>query len=175
MTALLAPGARVGARHVIGAILAVLGVIIPALPIGPWAAQPPFPLIALWAAYGWASEPNASWRAPLFLFALGALHDQLAGGPYGVFAALYPFGFFVGFYVNRAVRASTLIASWAGFAIVCAAVSGLAAVAAMAAFGRNASAQGFIETAAITALLFPLVRTIYMSDASALQRAVGGV
>jgi hypothetical protein len=40
----------------LGFTLAVLSVILPALPLGPLFAQPPMPLAVLWAAYGWAAE-----------------------------------------------------------------------------------------------------------------------
>lgn len=171
MTGVLAPGARLGVRRILGAVVAVIGVVIPALPLGPLVAQPPFPLVALWAAYGWASEAPSTWRTPLFLFALGVLHDQMAGGPYGVFAALYAFAFFVALFANRMMSAPNLLAVWGGFAATCAATSVLAAFIALAAYGRNASALAFMETAAITALLFPLARPLYMPSAIGPQRA----
>ena len=72
-----------------GLALAVASVILPALPMGPLLAQPPLPFAVLWAAYGWAAEDESGWRAPIALALLGLLHDQLAGGPYGLFMLIY--------------------------------------------------------------------------------------
>ena len=47
-----------------GFVVALASVTLPALPLGPLFAQPPLPLAALWAAYGWAAEDKSGWQAP---------------------------------------------------------------------------------------------------------------
>ena len=69
MNAFAARASR-SALRVWGFALAVASVILPALPLGPLFAQPPMPLAALWAAYGWAAEDESGWRAPVTLAAL---------------------------------------------------------------------------------------------------------
>ncbi|HRE45411.1 MAG TPA: hypothetical protein PKY87_15760, partial [Terricaulis sp.] len=65
-----APNQRV--LRAFGLVLAIASVILPALPLGPLFAQPPLPLAVLWAAYGWAAEDEAGWRAVTCAFAMQA-------------------------------------------------------------------------------------------------------
>lgn len=149
-----------------GLLAAVASVILPALPLGPLFAQPPMPLAALWAAYGWAAEDKSGWQAPAALAALGLLHDQLAGGPYGLFAALYLSAYLTGRVAAIAMSAPNLLSLWGGFAVTAAATIGVAWLIAPIAIGRFASVRLYAEAAAITTLLFPLVRPLYMGEAA---------
>jgi len=153
-----------------GLALAVLSVILPALPLGPIFAQPPMPLAVLWAAYGWAAEDESGWRAPTTLAALGLLHDQLAGGPYGLFAVLYLSAFLVGRVAAVVMSAPNIVSLWGGFIVTTLITIGIAYIVAPLGLGRNVSVGPYAEAAVITAILFPLVRPLYMS-ASASQRA----
>jgi hypothetical protein len=143
--------------------LAVASVILPALPLGPLFAQPPIPLAVLWAAYGWAAEDESGWRAPLTLAALGLLHDQLAGGPHGLFMALYLSAYLIGRTAAVIMSAPNLISLWGGF-IVTALLTVLIVIALERVFLRIAVVP-YAEAATITAILFPLVRPLYMSSA----------
>jgi cell shape-determining protein MreD len=158
-----------GSLRVWGLALAVLSVILPALPLGPLFAQPPMPLAVLWAAYGWAAEDESGWRAPLALAVLGLVHDQLAGGPYGLFAVLYLSAFLVGRVAAVVMSAPNLVSLWGGFIVTTLITIGIAYVVAPLGLGRNVSVAPYAEAAVITAILFPLVRPLYMS-ASASQR-----
>lgn len=148
-----------------GLAIAVASVILPALPLGPLFAQPPIPLAVLWAAYGWAAEDESGWRAPLTLAALGLLHDQLAGGPYGLFMALYLSAYLIGRTVAVVMSAPNLISLWGGF-IATALLTVLIVVVLERLFLRIAVIP-YAETATITAILFPLVRPLYMTSAPA--------
>ncbi|MEQ1616922.1 MAG: hypothetical protein ABL883_01090 [Terricaulis sp.] len=149
-----------------GFVVALASVTLPALPLGPLFAQPPLPLAALWAAYGWAAEDKSGWQAPALLAGLGLLHDQLAGGPYGLFAALYLSAYLAGRVAAIAMSAPNLLPLWGGFALTAAASVGVAWLLAPIAIGSRASVRLYAEAAAITALLFPLVRPLYMGEAS---------
>lgn len=155
-----------------GFVLAVASVILPALPLGPLFAQPPIPLAVLWAAYGWAAEDESGWRAPLILALLGLLHDQMAGGPYGLFAALYVGAFLIGRVVAVLMSAPNLVSLWGGFIVTVLLTVVVAMVLAPIALGDNVSVLMFAEAAAITALLFPLVRPLYMSASPSLRPGV---
>lgn len=160
-----APSQRV--LRAFGLALAIASVILPALPIGPLFAQPPLPLAVLWAAYGWAAEDEAGWRAPLLLALLGLLHDQMAGGPYGLFVALYLSAYLMGRIVAAAMSAPNLVSLWGGF-IVTALLSILIAwLLAPIGLGRQVGIGPYAEAALITAILFPLVRPLYMSGSGA--------
>ncbi|MGE0829535.1 MAG: hypothetical protein AB7O04_09305 [Hyphomonadaceae bacterium] len=174
MTGFFAPGAREGALRTIGLLLALLSVLLPALPFGPLAAQPPLPLAVLWAAYGWAADDNGSWRRPALLALLGLLHDQLAGGPYGLYAALYLITFLLGRIAANLMSSPNILSLWGGFTATTAATSLLAMALAPVALGRGASALPFAQAAAITVLLFPLVRPLYMRGAPT-QRTTSGM
>jgi hypothetical protein len=148
-----------------GFALAILSVILPALPLGPLFAQPPIPLAVLWAAYGWAAEDESGWRAPITLASLGLLHDQLAGGPY----VLYLSAYLVGRVAAVVMSAPNIVSLWGGFIVTAAVTIGIAYFVAPLGLGDNVSIYPYAEAATITAILFPLVRPLYMS-ASASQR-----
>ncbi|MGE0742844.1 MAG: hypothetical protein AB7O98_16010 [Hyphomonadaceae bacterium] len=156
-----------------GFALAVLSVILPALPLGPVFAQPPLPLAVLWAAYGWAAEDESGWRAPITLAALGLLHDQLAGGPYGLFVVLYLSAYLIGRIAAVAMSAPNLVSLWGGFIVTALLTVGVAYFVAPLGLGRNVSVAPYAEAAVITAILFPFVRPLYMSGAGSL-RGQGG-
>jgi hypothetical protein len=147
-----------------GFALALASVTLPALPLGPLFAQPPLPLAALWAAYGWAAEDKSGWQSPVLLAGLGLLHDQLAGGPYGLFVTLYLSAYLAGRVAAVAMSAPNLLPLWGGFALTAAATIGVAWLLAPIAIGSGASVRLYAEAAAITALLFPLVRPLYMGE-----------
>lgn len=157
----------------IGLALAVASVILPALPLGPLFAQPPLPLAVLWAAYGWAAEDESSWRAPIVLALLGLAHDHLAGGPYGLFMALYLSAYVFGRGAAIVMSAPNLISLWGGFIATAFMTVLVAMVLAPMGLGRHVSVRPYGEAATITALLFPLVRPLYMS-ASSSARAQSG-
>jgi hypothetical protein len=171
---LFAPGlfSRSGLRG-FGLAIAIASVIAPALPLGPLFAQPPLPLAALWAAYGWAAEEETSWRAPAALAALGLAHDQMAGGPYGLFMSLYLIAFLVGRVMAVLMSAPNLLSLWGGFAATALASVLAAALIAPWAIGRNVSVWPYAEAAAITVILFPIVRPLYMSATSAARSNLG--
>ena len=149
--------------------LAVASVILPALPLGPIFAQPPMPLAVLWVAYGWAAEDESGWRAPLTLAVLGLLHDQLAGGPYGLFAAIYLSAYLIGRFAAVIMSAPNLVSLWGGFIVTALITVGVAYLLAPLGLGRNVSVIPYAETAIITAILFPLVRPLYMSASASLR------
>jgi hypothetical protein len=168
--------ARAPSRRVLrawGLVLAVASVILPALPMGPVFAQPPMPLAVLWAAYGWAAEDESGWRAPVALAILGLLHDQLAGGPYGLFAVLYLAAYLVGRGAAVIMSAPNLISLWGGFIFTTLVTVAIAALIAPLAIGDNVSVAPYAETATITAILFPLVRPLYMSAAPSMRPQPG--
>lgn len=146
----------------LGLAVAVASVILPALPLGPLFAQPPLPLAALWAAYGWAAEDEGGVGAPLTLTGLGVLHDQLAGGPYGLFVALYLSAYLAGRVAAVAMASPNLFSLWGGFLVTALATIVVAWLVAPLGLGRNAPVRPYAEAALITALLFPLVRPLYM-------------
>jgi hypothetical protein len=51
---------------------------------------------------------------------------------------------------------------------------GIATVVAPLGLGRNVSVLGYFEAAIITAILFPIVRPLYMSTGAALRPQPGG-
>ncbi|MCR6644058.1 MAG: hypothetical protein NVV62_05815 [Terricaulis sp.] len=160
-----APNQRV--LRAFGLVLAIASVILPALPMGPLFAQPPLPLAVLWAAYGWAAEDEAGWRAPLLLAALGLLHDQMAGGPYGLFVALYLSAYLMGRIVAAAMSAPNLVSLWGGFIVTALLSIVIAWLLAPIGLGRQVGIGPYAEAALITAILFPLVRPLYMSGVGA--------
>jgi rod shape-determining protein MreD len=170
---MFAPGARKGAARAVGLALAIATVIAPALPLGPLVAQPPLPLGVLWAAYGWAADDDGTWRRPTLLFALGLLHDQMSGGPFGLYPALYLIAFLMGRFFAAVMSSPNILSLWGGFSATAFATSLAAMAIAPIALGRGASAAPFAQAAAVTALLFPLVRQFYMSTAPT-QRASPG-
>lgn len=153
-----------------GVALAVASVVAPALPLGPLFAQPPMPLAVLWAAYGWAAEDRISWTAPVALAALGLLHDQLAGGPYGLFPAIYLSAYLAGRVAAVVMSAPNLISLWGGFIATALATVATAWLLAPLGLGRNAPLTPYAETVTITALLFPLVRPLYMQGQASQAR-----
>jgi len=154
-----------GALRAWGLALAVASVVLPALPLGMLFAQPPIPLAVLWAAYGWAAEDESGWRAPMALAALGLLHDQLAGGPYGLFMAIYLSAYLIGRTAAVLMSAPNLISLWGGFIVTVLLTIAIAYALARFGLGRNVSVLPYAQAAVITAILFPLVRPLYMSAA----------
>lgn len=150
-----------------GLIIAIASVILPALPLGPLFAQPPLPLAVLWAAYGWAAENESDWRAPLTLAVLGLVHDQMAGGPFGLFVAIYLSAYLIGRVASVMMSAPNLVSLWGGFIVTVLLTIGIAAVIAPWGLGPNVSVLPYAEAAGITALLFPLVRSLYMESGPA--------
>jgi hypothetical protein len=147
-----------------GFLFAVASVVLPALPMGPLFAQPPMPLAVLWAAYGWAAEDESGWRAPVTLTLLGLLHDQLAGGPYGLFMLLYLSAYLIGRIAAVLMSAPNLVSLWGGF-IVTAGLT-VAIVMLIARLIMPIAVIPYAEAAIITAIMFPLVRPLYMSAAA---------
>jgi hypothetical protein len=152
-----------------GLALAIASVILPALPLGPLFAQPPMPLAVLWAAYGWAAEDESGWRAPVTLAALGLVHDQLAGGPYGLFAAVYLSAYLIGLRFAVIMSAANIVSLWGGFIVTTLVTIAIAYALAWLGLGRNVSVLPYAEAAVITAIFFPLVRPLYMSAAPSLR------
>jgi len=152
-----------------GLVLAVASVILPALPLGPLFAQPPLPLAVLWAAYGWAAEDETGWRAPLALALLGLLHDQLAGGPYGLFAVLYLSAYLIGRVAAVVMSAPNLVSLWGGFIVTTLITVLIAYFVAPLGLGRNVSVYPYAEAALITAIIFPVVRPLYMTASASVR------
>jgi hypothetical protein len=148
-----------------GLALAAASVILPALPLGGLFAQPPLPLAVLWAAYGWAAEDESGWRAPVTLTVLGLLHDQLAGGPYGLFVVIYLSAYLVGRTAAVLMSAPNLISLWGGFIVTAGITVGIAYFVAPFSGVARGAVGAYAQAAAITALLFPIVRPLYMSAA----------
>jgi hypothetical protein len=160
---MIARGPGRGTLRAWGFVIAVASVILPALPLGPLFAQPPIPLAVLWAAYGWAAEDESSWRAPVILAALGLLHDQMAGGPYGLFPVLYLSAYLIGRVAAVVMSSPNLVSLWGGFAATALLTVGIARIVAPLGLGDNVSIEPCAEAAVITAVLFPLARPLYMS------------
>lgn len=158
-----------GALRAWGLVLAVLSVILPALPLGPLFTQPPMPLAVLWAAYGWAAEDESGWRAPVALALLGLLHDQLAGGPYGLFAGIYLSAYLAGRILAVLMSAPNLVSLWGGFIGTALFTVGIAYLLARLGLGPNISVLPYAEAAIITAIFFPIVRPLYMSSSPSLR------
>jgi hypothetical protein len=146
----------------IGWALAAFTVIAPALQLGPLSAQPPIPFGALWLAFGLAAEDRGGPRTFVALFLLGLLHDQLAYNPYGLFAAFYVAAYPLGWIAARAMSAPNWIALWGGFIACCAGLGVVGWLIARLAFGDGAPILPLVQTLAVTALVFPLVRPLYM-------------
>jgi cell shape-determining protein MreD len=108
------------------------------------------------------------------LAALGLLHDQLAGGPYGLFAAIYLSAYLIGRFAAVLMSAPNLVSLWGGFIATVLVSIGIAYVLARLGLGRNDSVQPYAEAAIITAILFPLVRPLYMSASPSLRPQPGG-
>ncbi len=156
-----------------GFVVAVASVVLPALPLGGLFAQPPIPLAVLWAAYGWAAEDESSWRAPVTLAALGLLHDQMAGGPYGLFPALYLSAYLIGRVAAVVMSAPNLLSLWGGFAVTALLTVAIARLLAPMGLGDNVSVEPYAEAAIITTVLFPFVRPLYMSAGPSLRPQPG--
>ncbi len=162
-----------GALRAFGFSLAVASVILPALPLGTLFAQPPMPMAVLWAAYGWAAEDESGWGAPLALAGLGLLHDQLAGGPYGLFVTLYLSAYLIGRVAAIVMSAPNLVSLWGGFIVTALATVLIAWLVAPLGLGRNVSVLPYAEAVIVTAILFPLVRPLYMSAAPSMRPQPG--
>lgn len=155
-----------------GLALAAASVILPALPLGPLFSQPPMPLAVLWAAYGWAAEDQGV-GAPIMLALLGLVHDLLAGGPYGLFVALYLGAYLIGRIAAAIMSAPNIVSLWGGFIATALLSIGIAWLIAPLALGPNVSVGRYAEAAVITALLFPLVRPLYVSASASLRPQPG--
>jgi hypothetical protein len=162
-----------GALRAIGFVLVAVSVIGPSLPAGWLFQQPPMPVAALWAAYGWAAEDEGGVRAPIVLALFGLLHDVLAGGPVGLFMALYCSAYLIGRTAAVMMSAPNLISLWGGFIVTALACTGLAALLLRWSLGAHVSVRPFAEAVAITALLFPLARPLYMSATPSLRTQMG--
>ncbi len=170
----LTPDTKRGGLRLIGLMVAVASVIVPAFPLGPAAAHPWTPMAVLWAAYGWASEVEDTERvnairgarAPLTLAALGLLQDQLAGGPLGLFMLLYLGAYLIGWIAARAMRSPNIWSLWAGFIAMCVGLCGVAALVAPWALGGAYKLAPFAQACAVTAALFPFVRPLYMETST---------
>lgn len=166
----LTPDTQRGGLRLIGLIVAVVSVILPAFPLGPLAAHPFTPMAVLWAAYGWAAEAEDTeridalrgMRAPATLAALGLLQDQLAGGPPGLYMILYLAAYLIGWITARTMRSPNVWSLWAGFIAMCVGLCGVAAVIAPWAVGGHIGIAPFAQACAVTAALFPFVRPLYM-------------
>lgn len=169
-TSFLTPDTERGGLRIIGLLLAIVCVILPAFPLGPLASHPWTPLAALWAAYGWAAEADEmeklqAWRgvrAPATLAALGLLHDWIAGGPIGLYTLLYLAAYLIGRVAASAMRSPNILSLWAGFIAMCVGLCGVAWVVAPWALGGHAGLTPFATSCAVTAALFPFVRPLYM-------------
>lgn len=143
-----------------GLVLAAICVVLPSLP---WFAQPPVPIAALWCAYGWAAEGDDRWPAPVTLALLGLAQDQLSGGPLGFYALIFVSAYAVGKIAARTMRSANLISPWVGFAATAAGSCVIAAGLGVMALGASfAAARPYMVAAFITAVLFPLVRPLYL-------------
>ncbi|HVY04291.1 MAG TPA: hypothetical protein VG983_11600, partial [Caulobacterales bacterium] len=114
------------------------------------------------AAYGWAAEGENGWRAPVTLAALGLLQDQMTGGPLGFSVLFFLVAYFLARIAARAMRTANLISPWMGFAATAAGASLVAVLIAPWALGGGASIGALAIAAFWTAILFPLVRPLYM-------------
>jgi len=151
-------------RHSIGLLLAVLCTIAPALPWGGLFAQPPIPMAALWAAYGWAADGQGGWRAPAAVVGLGLLQDLAAGGPLGFYAFMFLGAYVIAGFAANAMRSANLLSPWTGFAVTAAGAGVLAALLARVTIGADTGLGPFVAVLGVTALLFPLVRPLYMDQ-----------
>jgi hypothetical protein len=164
------PDTRRGGLRLAGLGLLAICVVAPAFPLGPLAAPPLTPLAPLWAAYGWASEADEiekihrfpGVQAPLALAVIGLIQDQLAGGPLGLFVIINLAAFLIGRFATSAMRSPNILSLWAGFVAMCAGLCGVAALIAPFAIGGPVGLWPFAQSCAVTALLYPLVRPLYM-------------
>ena len=111
--------------------------------------------------------------APLALAGLGLLHDQLAGGPYGLFVALYLSAYLVGRVAAVVMSAPNLVSLWGGFFVTALTTVAIAWFVAPLGLGRNVSVLPYTEAVIVTAILFPLVRPLYMSAAPSMRPQPG--
>lgn len=173
-TALLTPDTQRGGLRLIGFVVAVVSVIVPAFPLGALAAHPLAPMAVLWAAYGWAAEGQEmeridalrGIRAPATLAALGLLQDQLAGGPLGLYMILYLAAYLIGWITARTMRSPNVWSLWAGFIAMCVGLCGVAALIAPWALDGRFVVWPFAQGCALTAALFPFVRPLYMDTST---------
>lgn len=161
-TSFLTEASRRSMFRAVGFALIAYSVIAPAFPIGVLGVHPWTPLAALWAAYGWASLPEPGVSPPLALFGIGVVHDVFAGGPFGLFALLYPVAFLIGRIAAGSMRSPNVVSLWAGFIATAAGVWVAMSVIAPWALNGTAALGPFAECLAVTALLFPLVRPFFM-------------
>lgn len=169
-TTFFTPASTRGGLRLVGFVLAVVSVILPAFPLGPLAAHPWAPLAVLWAAYGWAFEVEEmervdalrGIRAPATLALLGLVQDQLSGGPLGLFMIVYLSAYLIGWMAARAMRSPNVWSLWAGFIAMCAGLCGVVAIVAPWALGGKIDVSAFAACCAVTAALFPVVRSLYM-------------
>jgi hypothetical protein len=155
----------------VGLALATGLVILPSLPLGPLAQQPPLPIAPLWAAYGWAADGEDGWRAPTALAALGLLQDQLSGGPLGFYMVIFLAAYLIGRFAANAMRTANLLSPWMGFAATAAGTCVVAVLVAQSVLGAGAGIGSFALAAVVTTALFPLVRPLYMGKSLTMERA----
>jgi rod shape-determining protein MreD len=159
---LFEPNFKRSTLRLIGLVLATFLVVLPSLPLGPWAVSPPLPIAPLWAAYGWAADGEDGWRAPVALTMLGLLEDQLSGGPLGFYALIFLLAFFIGRVAANAMRTANLLSPWMGFAATAAGACIVAMAVAHLVLGEGGAIITFAASALITTALFPIVRPLYM-------------
>lgn len=146
-----------------GLLLAIVCIIAPALPAGVLFSQPPTPFAAMWLAYGSAADRSGGWRAPVVILALGLTQDWLSGGPLGLYALMFIGAYILGGRAAAFMRSANFLSPWVGMIVTLVGVYVLAAIAVPLALGPDARLGAFGETLAVTGLLFPLVRPLYMN------------
>jgi hypothetical protein len=99
------------------------------------------------------------------LAVLGLLHDQLAGGPYGLFPLIYLAAYLLGRGAAVLMSAPNLVSLWGGFIVTI--MFTIVIVVAVERLFVPIAVAPYIEAAIITAILFPLVRPLYMAGAPA--------
>lgn len=161
-SSVLTPSSRRSLYGGLGLALVAYSVIAPAFPIGVLGMTPWVPLAAVWAAYGWASQPEPGVSPPVALFAFGLIHDQFAGGPLGLYALLYPLAFLIGRFATASMRSPNVVSLWAGFIATSAGLWAATWMVAPWALRGEAAMGPFAESLLVTALVFPFVRPLYM-------------
>lgn len=147
-----------------GLLLAIACTVFPSLPFGVILSQPPTPFAAMWLAYGWAADRNGGWRAPLVILVLGLTQDWLAGGPLGLYALMFMSAYVLGGRAADFMRSANFLSPWVGMIVTLFGVFAVATIAVPLALGPGTGLGAFGQALAITGLLFPLVRSLYMNS-----------
>jgi hypothetical protein len=87
---------------------------------------------------------------------------------------LYLSAYLIGRVAAVAMSAPNLVSLWGGFIVTALLTVAIAWVIAPLGLGRNVSVLPYFEAALITAILFPLVRPLYMSAAASARPQPGG-